>query len=287
MALDSYPPKTHTRRTQTSFGSGVHYGVNNAIFHDTSRFSTGESASGANKYGVFQEEIPWLDDAIQFYTDIHALCAHNCLEVCGICILRNKVDLKVQQLLKLCEFNTPRVSENDVENGEDPLLRNSNITKRENLSSHRRSRSKGEKKKLKSLARACSDDCKRLKVSNSFRDKLDTENEQKPKETVEGPKTNSNKIRKKNCWYFLHSKCKFGAQCKFNHDERAAKRHYDMNMISSSETDKDGKKKQILDTVQPKVSFTEPKVNSPLRHFIILAILFSALNIMAFLFLDR
>ena len=83
MVLDSFPPKSHSSKTQTRYGSGVSYRVNNRNFPDTSEFSSVKSASWANKYGVFQEEIPRLADAIRFYTDIHALCGNNCSESCS------------------------------------------------------------------------------------------------------------------------------------------------------------------------------------------------------------
>ena len=163
-------------------------------------------------------------------------------------MLRYNVDLKVEQLLKLSEFSTPGVNEKEVEN---PLLRNFNSRKQENWPLHRRFKSNREKKNSRSVASPCSDDTDKLKVSKSLPNKVDLDNaEQNLKETVEVWKKNSKKIRKKNCWYFLHSKCMFGAKCKNKHDETIARRHFEKNINSSSETEKDGKKIQILDTVQ-------------------------------------
>ena len=66
MVLDWYQPKTHTKKTLSTYGSGVLYGVNIAIFQDTSEFSSVKFASRANKYGVFQKEISWLADSVGF-----------------------------------------------------------------------------------------------------------------------------------------------------------------------------------------------------------------------------
>ena len=168
MVLDSFPPKSHTRKKRKGYDSGVYYGRNNANFQDTSDFSSVKSASGPNKYGVFQEEIPWLADAVRFYTDIQPLCANNCSGVCGICMLRYKIDLKVQQLLKLCEFNTPRANEEVAENDGYRCFRNFNNTKQNRL--NRRFSPNGEKKNSRNVARARSGDSDNLKVSKSVPD---------------------------------------------------------------------------------------------------------------------
>ena len=140
MVLDSFLPKSHTRKNQTRYGSGVYHSTDNANFQGT-EFLSVKSASGPIKYGVFQEEIPWLSDAVQFYTDVQALCANNCSGVCGICMLRYKVDLKIEQLLKICEVNNPRLSQKD-----DRFFRNFNVKKQESLLVHRRFGSIGKKK---------------------------------------------------------------------------------------------------------------------------------------------
>ena len=90
----------------------------------------------------------------------------------------------------------------------------------------------------------------KLKVSKSLPDKVDAENGPNRVEKVEGWKKSSNQRKKRNCWYFLHSKCKFGVHCKNNHDEALGRRNYDKNIIHSTETDMDDKESQYSDTVK-------------------------------------
>ena len=58
MVLDLFPPKSHTRNSQTKYGSGFYHGVENSNFVNNSDFLSVKSASGPIKYGVFHEEIP-------------------------------------------------------------------------------------------------------------------------------------------------------------------------------------------------------------------------------------
>ena len=53
-----------------------------------------------NEYGIFQDKMPWMKSAIKIYSDIQNLCSNNCTNNCGVCGIRRKVDLVVQQLLK-------------------------------------------------------------------------------------------------------------------------------------------------------------------------------------------
>merc|ERR1712126_389573 len=106
------------------------------------------------------------------------------------------------------------VNEKEVENYGDPLLRKFNPTKQKSLPLHRCFRSKREKKHSRIVTRARSNDTYKLEVSKSILDKIDVENEQKLVETDEGWKKSSDKSKEKNCWFFLHSNCKFGPHCK-------------------------------------------------------------------------
>ena len=90
-------------------------------------------------------------------------------------MLRYKVDLKVKAQLKLGEFNTPRISEKEVENYDGPSLGNLKSTKQENLPLHRHFGSNRQQKNKKSVTRARSDDCKNLKVSKSLPVKVGVE----------------------------------------------------------------------------------------------------------------
>ena len=63
------------------------------------------TAAGVNLYGIFQDEMPWLGNAIRIYSKLQELCRKNCSNECGICRIRKKVNLKVHQLLKEDELS--------------------------------------------------------------------------------------------------------------------------------------------------------------------------------------
>ena len=64
-----------------------------------------QNASATNWYGIFQDEIPWLQSALRVYSDIQNLCRNNCDHACGVCRIKKRIDLKVNQMLNDYEFS--------------------------------------------------------------------------------------------------------------------------------------------------------------------------------------
>ena len=95
-----------------------------------------EKASGTNRYGIFHVEIPWLKDALMVYSDIQVLCSNRCANNCGVCRIRERIDILVEQYLMRNETsqkwenynsscrlqNSVSHSENKVESSERMLL---------------------------------------------------------------------------------------------------------------------------------------------------------------------
>ena len=66
-----------------SKAAGVKFEYKHAI-----DFEFDHNASRTNWYGIFQDEIPWLESAMRIYSDIKALCSYRCTDNCGICRIR-------------------------------------------------------------------------------------------------------------------------------------------------------------------------------------------------------